>query len=153
MVVYLWNTDRKAAFVRVIDALEVAALPPPQGPEVQAADPEPVAPDSELPADPEPVPTDTPGPDDYDEAQVLTFIRVWLGLEPEMITDEQVIELFGLDVHPGTGIFGWMMTDLGVLVANGDVTVDEFMLALQYVLEHAWMTQNPSQAGVSLQAT
>ena len=30
----------------------------------------------------------------------------------------------------------WMMTQLGVLVAKGDVTVDEFMLALQYVLEH-----------------
>ena len=29
-----------------------------------------------------------------------------------------------------------MMTELGVLVVNGDVTVDEFMLALQYVLEN-----------------
>ena len=136
MVVYLWNTDRKAAFVRVIDALEVAALPPPQGPEVQAADPEPVAPDSELPADPEPVPTDTPGPDDYDEAQVLTFIRVWLGFEPEMITDEQMLASLGLD-YPDADIPDWMMTQLGVLVAKGDVTTDEFLLALQYVLTHA----------------
>ena len=28
------------------------------------------------------------------------------------------------------------MTKLGVLVARGDVTVDEFVLALQYVLEN-----------------
>ena len=129
----MWNTDRKAVIIKIIDALEVVAV--------------------EAEADPEPASYDILGSGDYDEAQILTFIRVWLGLESEMITNEQMIDLFGLDVHPGTGIFGWMMTDLGVLVANGDVTVDEFMLALQYVLEHAWMTQNPSQAGVSLQAT
>ena len=29
-----------------------------------------------------------------------------------------------------------MMAELGVLAAKGDVTVDEFMLALQYVLEN-----------------
>ena len=29
-----------------------------------------------------------------------------------------------------------MMNKLGVLVAKGDVTVDEFVLALQYVLEN-----------------
>ena len=107
-----------------------------QGPEVQAADPEPVEPDSVLPADPEPVPADTVWPGDYDEAQVLSLIRMWSGFESEMITDAQLIELLGLDGYLGTDLPDWMMTDLGVLVARDDVTVVEFMLALQYVLEN-----------------
>ena len=88
-------------------------------------------------ANPEPVSADTLGPDDYDDAQVLTLVRMWSGFEPEMITDEQLIELLGLDDHLGTDIPDWMMMDLGVLVASGDVTVDEFVLALQYVLENS----------------
>ena len=36
------------------------------------------------------------------------------------------------------------MTELGVLVAKGTVTVDEFMLALQYVLTHAQAARNHS---------
>ena len=147
MVAYMWNTDRKAAFIKIIDAFEVVAVLP--EPVVQAADPEPVEPDSELPADPEPaVPgsglpadpepasADTTGSGDYDEAQVLTLIRMWSGFEPEMITDEQMLASLGLDYHDAD-IPNWMMTELGVLVAKGDVTVDEFMLALQYVLDHA----------------
>ena len=55
MVAYTWNTDRKAMFVKVIDALEVVAS---LEPAMQAADPEPVEPDSELPADPKPAPYD-----------------------------------------------------------------------------------------------
>ena len=149
-VAYMWNTDRKAAFVRIIDAFEVAASAVLQEPVIQKADPEPVLPGSELPADPEPVvpyselpadpepvPRDTPWPDDYDDAQVLTLIRMWSGFEPESITDAQLIDLLGLEDYRGANLPDWMMTELGVLVASGDVTVDEFMLALQYVLEHA----------------
>ena len=112
MVACLWNTDRKATFLKVIDALEVVA-PPPQEPIVQAADPEPVEPDSDLPADSEPASYDILGPDDYDDAQVLQIIRMWSGFEPEMITDEQLIELLGLDGYLGTDLPDWMMTDLG----------------------------------------
>ena len=133
MVAYMWNTDRKAAFIKIIDAFEVVAVLP--EPVVQAADPEPVEPDSELPADPEPASADTTGSGDYDEAQVLTLIRMWSGFEPEMITDEQMLASLGLDYHDAD-IPNWMMTELGVLVAKGDVTVDEFLVALQYVLEH-----------------
>ena len=147
MVAYMWNTDRKAAFIKIIDALEVVTSPEP---DMQAADPEPVVPDSELPADPEPVTPDDQmpadpepvpyailGPDDYDEAQILHIIRMWSGFESESITDAQLLELLGLEDYRGVDLPGWMMTELGVLVAKGDVTVDEFMLALQYVLEHA----------------
>ena len=152
MVAYTWNTDRKAVFVKVIDALDVVAAP--QEPVIQAADPEPLEPDSVLPADPEPVlpdfaddddaadsepvPADALRPaDDYDEAQVLTLIRMWSGFESEMITDTQLLELLGLEGYQDIDLPDWMMTELGVLAAKGDVTVDEFMLALQYVLEHA----------------
>ena len=38
---------------------------------------------------------------------------------------------------PGIDIPGWVMTELGVLVAKGDVTVDEFKTALTYVLDNA----------------
>ena len=63
---------------------------------------------------------------------------MWSGFEPEMITDEQLLASLGLDDnYPNADIPDWVMTDLGVLAAKGDVTVDEFMLALQYVLEHA----------------
>ena len=135
MVAYMWNTDRRAMFVRVIDVPEVAAPPSPQKSVMQAADPEPTVPGSELPADPEPTSYDILGPDDYDDAQVLHLIRMWSGFEPEMITDEQLLASLGLDDdYPDADIPDWVMTDLGVLAAKGDVTVGEFMLALQYVL-------------------
>ena len=148
MVAYMWNTDRKATFIKIIDAIGVAAAL--LEPVVQAADPEPLEPDSELPADPEPVapdlagdvvdpepvPYDILGPDDYDEAQVLHIIRMWSGFESEMITDTQLLELLGLEGYRGVDLPDWMITELGVLAAKGDVATDEFLLALQYVLEN-----------------
>ena len=132
MVAYMWNTDRKAAFLKIINALEVVTSPEP---EMQAADPEPVQPDDQMPADPEPVSYDILGPDDYDEAQALHIIRMWSGFESEFITDEQMLTSLGLD-YPDADIPDWVMTQLGVLAAKGDVTVEEFVLALQYVLEN-----------------
>ena len=148
MVAYMWNTDRKAVFIKIIDAFEVVAAL--LEPVVQAADPEPLEPDSVLPADPEPVApdfaddaadpepisSDTLWPDDYEEAQVLHIIRMWSGFESEFITDTQLLELLGLEDYQDVDLPDWMMTELGVLVAKGDVTVDEFVLALQYVLEN-----------------
>ena len=147
MVAYMWNTDRKALFVKIIDAFEVvaslepamqAADPEPVEPDSEMpADPEPVTPDGQMPADPEPVSADMMGPGDYDEAQVLHLIRMWSGFESEMITDGQLLASLGLDDdYPDADIPDWMMTQLGVLVVNGDVTVDEFLVALQYVLEN-----------------
>ena len=133
MVAYMWNTDRKAVFIKIIDAFEVVAAL--LEPVVQVADPEPLEPDSVLPADPEPVPYDILGPDDYDEAQVLHIIRMWSGFESEFITDEQMLTSLGFD-YLNADMPDWVMTELGVLTAKGEVTVDEFMLALQYVLEN-----------------
>ena len=60
---------------------------------------------------------------------------MWSGFDLEFITDEQMLTSLGFD-YLNADIPDWMMTELGVLAAKGDVTVDEFMLALQYVLEH-----------------
>ena len=141
MAVYIWNEDRRYTSIRVFDALNITPgtemLPDPEPDSELPADPEPVAPDlAGDVVDPEPVPYDILGPDDYDEAQVLHIIRMWSGFESEMITDTQLLELLGLEGYRGVDLPDWMMTELGVLVAKGDVTVDEFVLALQYVLEN-----------------
>ena len=120
MAAYMWNTDRKATFIKIIDVFEVTASPEP---EMQAADPEPVS-------------SDTLWPDDYDEAQVLHIIRMWSGFEPKFITDAQLPASLGFD-YPDADVPDWMMTELGVLAAKGDVMVVEIVLALQYVLENS----------------
>ena len=145
MAVYIWNEDRRYTSIRVFDALDITSgtetLPDPEPLEpdsILPAGPEPVAPDlAGNAADPEPILSDTLWPDDYDEAQVLHTIRMWSGFEPELITDTQMLELLGLEDYQDVDLPDWMMTELGVLVAKGDVTVDEFMLALQYMLTHA----------------
>ena len=53
-----------------------------------------------------------------------------------MWTGRMVASLGRDDDYPDADILDWMMTDLGVLAAKGDVTVNEFALALQYVLEN-----------------
>ena len=144
MAVYIWNEDRRYTSIRVFNALDITSgtetLPDPEPVESDSglpADPEPVAPGFEDDAvDPEHTSSDTPWPDDYDDAQVLTLIRMWSGFESEMITDTQLLELLGLEDYQGVDLPDWMMTELGVLVARGDVTVGEFVLALQYVLEN-----------------
>ena len=134
MIAYMRNTDRKATFIKIIDTFEmVVAL---QEPVMQVASPEPAIPYSDLPTDPEPVPVDMMEPGDYDEAQALSIIRTWSGFESEMITDAQMLASLGFDC-PDADIPRWMMTEFGVLVANGDVTVGEFVLALQHVLENS----------------
>ena len=69
----MWNTDRKAVFIKIVDAFEVVAS---LEPAMQAADPESVPSDDQMPADPEPVPPDMLWSDNYDETQVLTLIRM-----------------------------------------------------------------------------
>ena len=127
MVMRTWNTDRQSTEVRIFDALAVQS-PDAADPEPDAADPEPVAvvPDT---ADPEPITYS-----DTAEHQMLV-IRMWSGFEPESLTDDQLLHELGLDYREAD-IPDWMMTELGVLAANGDVTVGEFLLALQYVLIH-----------------
>ena len=152
MVAYMWNTDRKAAFIKIIDALEVVAAP--LEPVMQAADPEPLEPNSVLRADPEPVAPDfaddaadpepqiyngtaatTPPDTELSDAETLSIIRIWAGFEHGSVTDDELLQALNLDYHDNH-IPNWVMTELAVLVSKGSVTADEFVLALQYVLEN-----------------
>ena len=60
-------------------------------------------------------------------------IRTWSGFEPESISDAQLPASPGFD-YPGVDIPNRMMTELGVLAAKSEVTVDEFRTAPEYVL-------------------
>ena len=127
MVMRTWNTDRQSTEVRIFDALAVQG-PDAADPEPDAADPEPVAavPDT---ADPEPITYS-----DTAEHQMLV-IRMWSGFEPEALTGDQLLHELGLD-YLEADIPDWMMTELGVMVVKGDVTVDEFVTSLAWVLDN-----------------
>ena len=51
-------------------------------------------------------------------------------------SDAQLIELLGLDGYLSTDLPDWMMTDLGMLAAKDEITADEFVTTLTYVLEN-----------------
>ena len=125
MVAYLWDTEAKSARIGMIDALDVMPAPVTVDSEPGVVDPEPAAvPD---PVAPETASRDSAGRD------TLT-IRMWSGFEPESITDAQLLTSLGLD-YPGVDIPKWVMTELGPLVANGGIGIDEFKTALEYILE------------------
>ncbi len=120
MVAYMWDLDGRATIIRMIDALDVVL-----GPDLlQVVDPEPTAsPDSGLVVDPE-------------DEQAFLLIRVWSDFEPGSVTDDQLVKFLGLDGHMGNDIPDWVMTNLGALVSKNMVTVEEFRIALEYVLEN-----------------
>ena len=84
MVAYMWNTDRKAVFIKIIDALEMVTAQPES--EMQTVDLEPIIPDfADDAADSGPASPDVLRPaDDHDDAQVLHLVRMWSGFESEM---------------------------------------------------------------------
>ena len=126
MAIRTWNAAGQLTTVQIFDALDVRAQEPEPvvvDPEPAEAEPEPVA------VDPEPAAVDDPA-----ERDVLA-IRMWSGFEPESISDAQLLASLGLD-YPGMDIPSWVMTELGPLVAKGDITAGEFKTALEYVLEH-----------------
>ena len=121
MVIRTWNSGGQLTEVQVFGALVVTA------PEPETVDPEPTTPPVLI--DPEPA----ANPDSAGRS--LLAIRMWSGFEPESITDAQLLAPLGLD-YPGMDIPGWVMTELGPLVAKGDVTVGQFKMALAYVLDN-----------------
>ena len=98
MVAYLWNTDRKATFIKIIDALEVVVAL--QEPVMQVASPDMPYPTLICLQTPKPMPADMMKPGDYDEAQALSLIRMWyhkpkarnVGLDPATV---QVVQRIG----------------------------------------------------------
>ena len=146
MVAYMWNTDRKATFVKIIDALEVIAAA-----ETSENDASTDSSSNSADSDSEPDVSENDHNDDYvqsiiksgivvvgdddDDAQTLSLIRMWSGFASESITDAELLESMGLDNYPVVHIPDWVMTELGALVSNNDVTVEEFRTALVYMLE------------------
>ena len=157
MVVYMWNTDRKASFVNLIDVIEVVA---PVSEEEEERGEEDNRNNNNTPStgsrsavaadNSERDVTDDEGDtqssarslvasvvgdqDDDDDAQTLLLIRMWSGFEPDLITDAELLESLNLD-YSEVDIPAWMMTELAVMVSNGDVTVKEFKTALVYMLD------------------
>ena len=66
----------------------------------------------------------------------MAAVRMWSGFESFVLDDAGLLGALGLD-YPGTDIPNWVMTELGPLVVKEKITMDEFVAALEYVLEHA----------------
>ena len=134
LVARTWNTDASSTIVRILNAFAVSAAPPDTQPAL-----------SEDPVQDDPVPED-PVPDSAmnepeesepagatpDPNAVKMMIRTWSGFEPGSVTDAQLLEALGLE-HDGN-IPSWVMTELGVLFSQDQITLEEFTTAISYVL-------------------
>ncbi len=134
LVARTWNTDASSTIVRILNAFAVSAAPPDTQPAL-----------SEDPVQDDPVPED-PVPDNVmnepeesepagatpDPNAVKMMIRTWSGFEPGSVTDAQLLEALGLE-HDGN-IPSWVMTELGVLLSQDQITLEEFTTAISYVL-------------------
>ena len=147
MVAYMWNTDRKSTIVNLIDAIDVTAAA-----ETRQNSASTDGSSGSAKVNSEPDVSDDDRSDDRnsqsvtksgivvigsnaDDAQTLSLIRMWSGFASESITDAELLESMGLDNYPVVHIPDWVMTELGALVSNNDVTVKEFRTALVYMLE------------------
>ena len=73
--------------------------------------------------------TPTPG---TSEAEMLQTIRMWAGFDSTPATDTELLEALSL---PQDGeIPSWVKPNLGRMVALGYITVDEFVMAVSYLL-------------------
>ena len=151
MVAYMWNTDRKSTIINLIDAIDVTA-----DAETRQNNASTAGSSTSARVTPEPDVSDDnrsdgggsqsninsgiaviggDANDNNDDVQTLSMIRMWSGFASESITDAELLESMGLDNYPTVHIPDWVMTELGALVSNNDVTVEEFRTALVYMLE------------------
>ncbi len=63
----------------------------------------------------------------------MSVLRAWSGFESEVADDGQLLDAMGLS-HMGEDIPAWVMTDLAPLVIKKQITLDEFRVALEYVM-------------------
>ena len=131
IVARLWNADLSLLTVQVLDAFEVVAAS-------ESAAVTTTTPTPDAIVDPEPGDTATAesgvGPGSAaSPGTAMDVLKRWAGFAPEAATDAELLEALGLD-YPGADIPGWVMTELGPLVAKGHVTISEFIAALEYVL-------------------
>ncbi len=128
MVIRTWNADNESSIVIIVDALNVIPMEVDPEPQVTEVDPEP-----QLPAVPNPEPETETFADDFDYDRALFVLRMWSGFESEIADDNQLLTVMGL-THMGTDIPAWVMTDLAPLVVKELITLDEFRVALEYVM-------------------
>ena len=143
MVVRTWNTAGQITTVRIFDALDVTESatgvvdPEPISEPVPAVDPEPGSVDPEPVAAPEPEPPATVQKQTAEPGSAAEeSLKAWAGFASGAVSDAELLASLGLD-YPGAQIPDWVMTNLGPLVVKGQVTLDEFTTALEYVLENA----------------
>ena len=130
MVIRTWNADHESSIVIIVDALNVIPMEVDPEPQVTEVDPEP-----QLPAVPNPEPETETFADDFDYDRALFVLRMWSGFESEIADDNQLLTVMGL-THMGTDIPAWVMTDLAPLVVKELITIDEFRVALEHVMEN-----------------
>ena len=148
MVLYMWNEDRRLTFIRVLDAIDVTADAETRQNSASTAGSSTsarVTPESDVSDDNRSDGWGSQssinsgiaviGGDNDDDVQTLSMVRMWSGFASESITDAELLESMGLDNYPAVHIPDWVMTELGALVSNNDVTVKEFRTALVYMLE------------------
>ena len=128
MVIRTWNADNESSIVIIVDALNVIPMEVDPEPQVTEVDPEP-----QVPAVPNPEPETETFADDFDYDRALFVLRMWSGFESEIADDNQLLTVMGL-THMGTDIPAWVMTDLAPLVVKELITLDEFRVALEYVM-------------------
>ena len=149
MVAYMWNTDRRATIISLIDAIDVTA-----DAETRQNSASTAGSSTSARVTPEPDVSDDNRSDgggsqssidsgiavigggtDNDDAQTLSLIRMWSGFASNSITDAELLESLNLE-YPDAHIPNWVMTDLAALASKGSITIDEFVTALTYVLEN-----------------
>ena len=64
-----------------------------------------------------------------------TIIRMWSGFAPESATDRELLAV--LDLEPDGDLPDWTMTHLGTLFSKDQISLDEFVTAISYVLENS----------------
>ena len=135
LVVRTWNTNASFTMVRILNAFEVVtpvseAVTEPES----AVDPEPVT----VPGvDPKSVEDSVIGlgSTTADKNTPETIIRMWSGFAPESATDRELLAV--LDLEPDGNLPDWTMTHLGALFSKGQISLDEFVTAISYVLENS----------------
>ena len=130
MVIRTWNTDAQMTTVRVIDALDVQEGTSAEEDEaVTTTDDETTVTDDDDADDG----TTTPVTNEAD-ASPLSAIKAWAGFSPEIATESQMLGALDLE-NSGYPLPGWAMTHLGKMASMGNITVEEFRTAVQYVMD------------------
>ena len=130
MAARIWNDNSQSTNIRVLDALDivpVADLPESTTEEEE----EETSSSSTTTAATTTTETSVVTNDNTDD--ILSSIKMWAGFDSQSISDSQLLDALNLD-YPDVDIPDWVMTDLGVLAAQGDITVDELQTALVFVL-------------------